>query len=95
MAVLQNFHDFQVFIFGYRAQNKKPEITENLYFGVYKAQMNVDLFFNHYFNFQSVETDITKRDQINMARGVKYFQKTQIPATSLAMWLNDFEFDVI
>ena len=30
-----------------------------------------------------------------MARGVKYFQKTQIPATSLVMWLNDFEFDVI
>ena len=29
---LYNFHDFRVFAFGYRVQNEKPEITENLYF---------------------------------------------------------------
>ena len=30
-----NFRNFGVFIFGYRAQNENPEITENLYFTVF------------------------------------------------------------
>ena len=56
MAFLSNFRDFRVFVFGYfvfsvisefsfLAQNENPEITENLYFWFYKAQMNVDMFF--------------------------------------------------
>ena len=46
-----NFRDLRDFIFGYRPQNKNPEITENLYFWFYKVQMDMDLFFDHYFNF--------------------------------------------
>ena len=61
-GILKNFCDFRVFVFGYRAQNKNSESPENLYFWVYKAQINVDLFFDHYFNFLSVKTDITKRE---------------------------------
>ena len=60
MAFLQNFRDFRVFVFRYRAQNENPEITDNLYFWVYKVQMNVDLFFDHYFNFLSTKTKIYK-----------------------------------
>ena len=59
---LMNFRDFRVFAFEYRAQNENPEITENLYFWVYKGQMNVDLFFDYYFNFVNVKTAITKRE---------------------------------
>ena len=59
MAFLWNFHDFQNFAF---AQNQNPEITENLYFWIYKVQMIVDLFVDHYFNFLSVKTDIRKRE---------------------------------
>ena len=44
-GLLQNFCDFLVFVYWYRAQNENPDITENLYFLGYKAQMNVDLFF--------------------------------------------------
>ena len=31
LGFLINFLDFQVFVFGYRVQNKNPEITKNLY----------------------------------------------------------------
>ena len=54
------------FLGRYRAQNKNPEITENLYFWIYKAQMHVDLFSDHYFNFLSVKTDIL---EIKMEKG--------------------------
>ena len=57
---LQDFLDFRVFTFGYRVQNEKPGITENLYFWIYKAHMNVGLFFYPYFNFLSVKTDTQK-----------------------------------
>ena len=30
-----NFHDFRLFVFGYRTQNEKPEIMENVYFTVF------------------------------------------------------------
>ena len=58
--------------------------------------MNVDLFFDHYFNFLNVRTTINKMESIKLINleGSKAFQ-TLIPATRLAMWLNDFEFDVI
>ena len=62
MAFLQNFHDFRVFVLGYRPQNENPEITENLYFWVYKVQMHVDLFFDLYFNFLSIKTEINKKN---------------------------------
>ena len=32
MVHLQNFCDFRIFVFEYRAQNENPEITENLNF---------------------------------------------------------------
>ena len=41
-----NFRNFRVFIFGYKAKNESPEITESLYFEFYKVQMHVDLFFD-------------------------------------------------
>ena len=52
--VFVEFRDFQIFVFEHRSQNENPDITENLYFWVYKAQMNGDLIFDHYFNFFSV-----------------------------------------
>ena len=61
MAFLQNFHDLQDFVFGYRAQNENIEITENLYFWIYKVQIHVDLLFDHYFNILSVKTGINKQ----------------------------------
>ena len=62
MAFLQNSHDFRVFVLGCRPQNENPEITENLYFWVYKVQMHVDLFFDLYFNFLSIKTEINKKN---------------------------------
>ena len=50
MAVLLNFRDFRVFLYGYRGQNENAEFTENLYFKVYNAQIHVDLFFDPYFS---------------------------------------------
>ena len=47
-----------VFVFGYRPQNENLEIMENLYFWVYKVQMHMNLFFDHYFNFLSAKTKI-------------------------------------
>ena len=35
-------------------------MTENLYFWVYKVEMDMDLFFNLYFNFLSLKTEINK-----------------------------------
>ena len=61
MAFLQNFRDFRVFIFGYRPQNKNLEVTENLYFWVYKVQMHMNLFFDHSFNFLSAKTKTKKK----------------------------------
>ena len=58
---LMNFRDFRVFVFGYRAQNEYPEITEKFYFCVYKVQIHLDLFFDHYFSFLSVNTEINKQ----------------------------------
>ena len=55
-----NFRDLRVFAFGYRPQNKNPEITENLYFWVYKVQIHMDLFSDHYFNFLCAKTKIKK-----------------------------------
>ena len=95
MAFLQNFLDFRVFVFGYRSQNEKPEITENLYFWVYKVQMHMDLFFDNYFNFLGVKTKINKNllNLINLD-GLEAL-KRQTPGTRLEIWLNNFEFDVI
>ena len=95
MAFLQNFLDFRVFVFGYRSQNEKPEITENLYFWVYKVLMHMDLFFDDYFNFLGAKNKIDKSalDLINLD-GLEAFQR-QTPGTCLEIWLNNFECDVI
>ena len=57
------------------------EITDNLYFQVDNAQMHVDLFFDNYFDFLSVETDINKSrlNLINLEESEAI--KRHIPAT--------------
>ena len=62
LGFLTNFRDFRVFVFKYRPQNENPEITENLYFWVYKVEMDMDLFFDLYLNFLSAKTEINKNN---------------------------------
>ena len=90
-----NFRDFRVFAFGYRSQKENSEITENLYFLVYKVQMHMDLFFDHYFNFLGAKTKINKNvlNLINLD-GLEAF-KRQTPGAWLEIWVNHFWFDVI
>ena len=61
-GVLMTLHDFRVFVFGYSSQNENLEITENLYFWVYKVQIHMDLFFDHFFNFLGAKTEINKSE---------------------------------
>ena len=57
--------------------------------------MKVDLLFNHYLNLCSVKTNMNEKAlRLKNLEESKAF-KTQIPTRWLAMWLNDFEFDVI
>ena len=77
MAFLQNFHDLQDFVFGYRAQNENPEITENLYFWIYKVQIHVDLLFDHYFNILSLKTGINKQTNKKKTATTKKQKKTK------------------
>ena len=70
MAVLLNFRDFRVFLYGYRGQNENAEFTEK----VYNAQIHVDLFFDPYFSWLGVKTDIDKkRAQFAISIVVKSF----------------------
>ena len=74
MAVLLNFRDFRVFLYGYRGQNENVEFTKNLYFKVCNAQIHVDLFFDPYFSWLGVKTDINKkRAQFAISIVVKSF----------------------
>ena len=71
---------------------------ENLYFWVYKVQMLMDLFFDLYFKFRSVKTEINKKNNkrlnlINL-KGSDAL-KRQKYNTWIAMWLNHFEYNVI
>ena len=92
MAFMQHFCDFRIFVFGCRAKNENPEITENLYFLVYNTPMHVDLCFDHHFNCLNVKTDKNKNGlNLIYSEGSKAF-KTQLAA---AMWLNHCGFDVI
>ena len=56
-------------------------MMENLYFWVYKVQMNVDQFFDLYFNFFSTKTKICKNkfNLINLDRLEAF--KRQAPGT--------------
>ena len=56
-------------------------MTDNLYFHVDNAQMHAVLFFDHYFDFLSVETDINKSglNFINLEDSEAF--KRDIPAT--------------
>ena len=72
MAFLQNFRNFRVFVFGYSPQNENLEITENLYFWVYKVQMHMNLFFDHSFDFLTDKTkNKQKCAQFNKSRSVR------------------------
>ena len=66
-----NFRNFRVSVFGYKPQNKTPEITENLYFWFYKVQMDLDLFFDYYFSFVNAKAEISKNklNSINLDGG--------------------------
>ena len=57
----------------------------------YKAEMHLDLCYDHYFNFWRVKYDISKNELnlINLERSEAL--KRQIPATWSAMRLNHFE----
>ena len=68
---------------------------ENLCFWVYKVQMHMNLFFDHYFNFLSAKTK-TNKNELNLINldGLEAF-KRQTPGTLLEIWVNNFEFDVI
>ena len=86
---------FGVLVFGYRAQNENPEITESLYFWVYNTNIQVDLLFDHYFYYLSVKTDISKNGVNSIyPEGSKAF-KTHISAIWLAIWVKRFEFNVV
>ena len=91
LGFLMNFRDFRVFIFGYKPQNKNPEITGSLYFWVCKVQMHMNLFFDHYFNFLGAKTEINKNELnlINLYRLEAL--KRQLLGTWLGIWLNHFE----
>ena len=57
--------------------------------------MKVDLLFDHYLNICNVKTNMNEKAlRLKNLEESKAF-KTQIPTRWLAMWLNDFEFDVI
>ena len=70
------------------------EITENLSFWVDKVQMDMDLYFDLYFNFLAVKTEINKsnNERLNLIN-LEWSEalKRQIPATRSAMRLNHFE----
>ena len=65
---------------------------------IYNVQMHVDLFFDLYFNFLSVKTEINKNSNkrlnlINLEESDAL--KRQKYDTWLAIWLDQFEIDVI
>ena len=94
-SVFVEFLWFPSFHFGYRPQNENPEITENLYFWVYKFQIHMNLFFDHYFNFLSAKTKINK-NELNLINldGLEALER-QSPGIWLGIWVNHFEVDVI
>ena len=50
--------EFSLLGIGFKTKNRK---SRNIFiFWIYEAQMNVGLFFDHYFNFLSVKTDTQK-----------------------------------
>ena len=66
-----------------------------IFFWLYKIQMHMDLFFDHYFNFLSAKTKTNKKllNLINLD-GLKSFERQKYD-TWIAMCLNHFENDVI
>ena len=92
-GLLMGFPDFRVFVFGYRAQNEKPETTENRYFGVIKLKYMWICFMITILTFWVSKITLAKTNSIDLEWSEAI--KRQIPATWSAMWLNHFEFDVI
>ena len=99
LEFLLNFRDFRVFVFGYRAQNENPEITEKFYFFIYQVQIHVDLFFDYYFSFLSVNTEINnknKKHRLKLANLEELHSlERQKYDKQLTRWLNYFENDGI
>ena len=50
--------EFLLLVIGFKTKNWKSR--KIFIFWIYKGQMNVGLFFDHYFNFLSVKTDTHK-----------------------------------
>ena len=89
---LYNFHDFRVFAFGYRVQNEKPEITENLFFFRFIKFKWMWLFFHHYFNFLSVKTDTHKNGpSLIKPKGQKTFKPKYLLYGWMILSLMSFE----
>ena len=70
-----NFRDFRVFVFRYRPQKRNSEIKKNVYFWFYKRQMDMNLFFDHYFNFLSAKTQINKKVNLINLDGLEVILK--------------------
>ena len=92
-GLLMGFPDFRVFVFGYRAQNEKPETTENRYFGVIKLKYMWICFMITILTFWVSKMALGKTNSINLERLETL--KRQIPALWSVLRLNHFEFDVI
>ena len=75
LGFLMNFRDFRVFVFRYRPQKRNSEIKKNVYFWFYKGQMDMNLFFDHYFNFLSAKTQINKKVNLINLDGLEVILK--------------------
>ena len=75
LGFLMNFRDFRVFVFRYRPQKRNSEIKKNVYFWLYKGQMDMNLFFDHYFNFLSAKTQINKKVNLINLDGLEVILK--------------------
>ena len=75
LGFLMNFRDFRVFVFRCRPQKRNSEIKKNVYFWFYKGQMDMNLFFDHYFNFLSAKTQINKKVNLINLDGLEVILK--------------------
>ena len=81
------------FLFLGKGTTTKTRKSRKIFF--FRNQIVLDFPFDQNFNFSRVKAEINK-DRLNLKNlGGSEALKRQISATSLAFWLNRFEFDVI
>ena len=84
MAFFSNFRDFRDFrVFAIGLKMKTQKSRKIFIFWIYKAQMDVSLFFDHYFNFLSVKTK-TKKNGLSLIK--PHSQKIFKPKHLLVHW---------